>query len=426
MAGDGTETDGVGSSVAARMRVALHGAGLNRQLAVCARQPSPLVCRVRCRPGCTAASPLCKAAGAQPCLCLYVLLLLCLAYPHVWFVCVLFVCVAAAVLLPCDRRSPLLLPRAALALLQAAPFQQFGDDEGAVGRGRDVQRGGGQERVGDILRAARSVSALDEETADVDANGSHQDFSLRHSVGSLSRYQKEHPEFVTSVFTWFLLGNIFFAIGLIMVLFSEIKAVLICRDQDFRISLHARGYMKPASAGIAELEQRESVQMRPRAYLTVGGMLMMYTGLSCIIIPLCDILDIVGLPAWPCFLLVIFGAFFAAFVITCLWLAVVWSCTRFYAALAFFTIGVSGVLLLPTGNLILTLIWIFIAFFGGWWYFSYLPESYEAVGAEQPFWVQDVGEMTVSCDPGDWGDSVTATWSNVRDDTAEAIGMKTD
>jgi hypothetical protein len=166
----------------------------------------------------------------------------------VWFVCVLFVCVAAAVLLPCDRRSPLLLPRAALALLQAAPFQQFGDDEGAVGRGRDVQRGGGQERVGDILRAARSVSALDEETADVDANGSHQDFSLRHSVGSLSRYQKEHPEFVTSVFTWFLLGNIFFAIGLIMVLFSEIKAVLICRDQDFRISLHARGYMKPASA----------------------------------------------------------------------------------------------------------------------------------------------------------------------------------
>jgi hypothetical protein len=342
--------------------------------------------------------------------------------------CVFFVCVTAA--LSCSR-----VPAAALcccclgllfALPQAAPFQQLGDGKGALGRGRDVQRGGGPERVGDVLRAERSVSALDEETADVDADGSHPDFSLRHSVGSLSRYQKEHPEFATSVFTWFLLGNIFFAIGLIMVLFSEIKAVLICRDQDFRISLHARGYMKPASAGIAELEQRESVQMRPRAYLTVGGMLMMYTGLSCIIIPLCDILDIVGLPAWPCFLLVIFGAFFAAFVITCLWLAVVWSCTRFYAALAFFTIGFSGVLLLPTGNLILTLIWIFIAFFGGWWYFSYLPESYEAVGAEQPFWVQDVGEMTVSCDPGDWGDSVTATWSNVRDDTAEAIGMKTD
>jgi hypothetical protein len=279
------------------------------------------------------------------------------------------------------------------------------------------------------LSQAAPFEQLDEEPegeGDADADGSDQGFTLRHSVGSLSKYQHEHPDFAASVFTWFLLGNIFFVIGLIMMLFSEVKAVLICRDQDFRISLNSRGYMKPASAGIAELEARESVQMRPRAYLTVGGMLMMYTGLSCMIIPLCDILDIVGLPAWPCFVLVVFGAFFAAFVITCLWLAVVWSCTRFYAALAFFTIGFSGVLLLPTGNLILTLIWCFIAFVGGWWYFSYLPESYESIGVEQPFWVQDVGEMTVSCDPGDWGDSATATWSNVRDDTAEAIGMKTE
>ncbi len=46
-----------------------------------------------------------------------------------------------------------------------------------------------------------------------------------------------------------------------MMLFSEIKAVLICRDQDFRVSLHNNEYMAPASAGIAELEHRESMQV---------------------------------------------------------------------------------------------------------------------------------------------------------------------
>jgi hypothetical protein len=277
------------------------------------------------------------------------------------------------------------------------------------------------------LQGAPFLQKLDEEPADEgngDGDGDGQAFTVRHAVGSVSQYQKSHPEFAASIGIWIIVGNIFFIIGLIMMLFSEIKAVLICRDQDFRQSLYFRGYMKPASAGIAELEARESIQMRPRAYLTVGGMLMMYTGLSCMIYPLCDLLDIVGLPAWPCFFLVVFGAFFAAFVITCLWLAVVWSCTRFYAATAFFVIGFSGLLLLPTGNLILTAIWLFIAFGGGYWYFSWLPESYEQASEEQPFWVQDVGEMTVSCDPGDWGDSATTTWSTVRDDTAQAIGMK--
>ena len=149
------------------------------------------------------------------------------------------------------------------------------------------------------------------------------DFTLRNAVGSLSSYQRKHPDFAASVGVWLLVGNILFVMGLIMLLFSEIKAVLICRDQDFRISLYDQGYMFPSSAGIAELEMRESSQLRPRAYLTVGGMMLMYTGLSCMIYPICDIIDILGLPAWPCLLLVVFGAFFAAFIITCLWLAVV-------------------------------------------------------------------------------------------------------
>lgn len=301
----------------------------------------------------------------------------------------------------------------------------------ASGSGSGVGQRGGRGRG---RAEGRPLQALDdgeggedgsEEGAGEEAPGGEgQEFTVRHAVGAVASYQKAHPDFAASLGVWIVVGNLFFLIGLVLMLFSEVKAVLICRDQDFRKSLYDRGYMKPASAGIAELEARESIQMRPRAYLTVGGMMLMYTGLSCIIYPLCDILDIVGLPAWPCALLVIFGAFFAAFVVACLWLAVVWSCTRSYAAAAFFVIGFSGLIMLPTGNLILTLLWCLVAFGGGWWYFSYLPESYEAASEEPPFWVQDVGEMTVTCDPGDWGDATTTTWSNVRDETAEAIGMK--
>eukprot|EP00960_Hanusia_phi_P020005 591035-Hanusia_phi.AAC.1 len=108
------------------------------------------------------------------------------------------------------------------------------------------------------------------------------------------------------------------------------QAVLICRDQDFRKSLWDNGFMKPSSAGwarllpaavtslgvtlrsgIAELEERESMQMRPRAYLTFLSLLFMYVGVGCILYPLCDVLDIIGLPTGPCFVLVVFGSFFA-------------------------------------------------------------------------------------------------------------------
>mmetsp|Transcript_31073 Transcript_31073/g.73780 ORF Transcript_31073/g.73780 Transcript_31073/m.73780 type:complete len:313 (-) Transcript_31073:219-1157(-) len=277
--------------------------------------------------------------------------------------------------------------------------------------------------------------AQDEEDADADADADGggespeeeevKDFNLRHAIGNLAAYQKAHPDFAAGIGIWMGIGLTTFVIGAIMLLFSEIKAVLVCRDQDFRKQLHDNGYMKPASAGIAELEEKESVQMRPRAYLTVGGMLMMYSGLSCIIYPLCDVLDIVGLPSAPCFVLVVFGAFFAAFCITTFWLFLIWSCTRFYAALAFLVISLAGIILLPSGNLILIFLWLVVAFGGGTWYFKWVPDSYAATGDEQPFWVQDIGEMTVSLDSEDWADATTTTWNTVYSDVADAIPKDT-
>mmetsp|Transcript_10813 Transcript_10813/g.36393 ORF Transcript_10813/g.36393 Transcript_10813/m.36393 type:complete len:305 (-) Transcript_10813:1277-2191(-) len=246
-------------------------------------------------------------------------------------------------------------------------------------------------------------------------------FNVRKAVGNLATYQKEHPDFAEGVAIWMLVGNSLFIIGVIMAIFSEVKAVLICRDQDFRKSLWDNGFMKPSSAGIAELEERESMQMRPRAYLTFLSLLFMYIGIGCMLYPLCDVLDIIGLPTAPCFVLVVFGSFFASFCVLTFILFLAWSCTRFYAAMAFLVISVSGMLLLPTGNVILIIIWMVVTFGGGYWYFKYLPEFYSASGDELPFWVQDVGELSVTWDAAEWGETMNTAFTNFTSDVKNSV-----
>jgi len=260
-----------------------------------------------------------------------------------------------------------------------------------------------------------------EDDSEEEASLGPQPFSLRHAVGNLAAYQREHPDFASGIAIWMAVGCGLFFIGWVMLLFSEIKAVLVCRDQDFRKKMRDLKYMMPASRGIAELERQESKMMRPRAYLTVGGLLAMYIGLSCVIYPLCDVLDVVGLPAAPCLILVIFGSFFIAFCVATFWMFVCWSCTRPWAALVFLIISLSGSVLLPTGNLILVILWMVVAFFGGSWYFKYLPDTYDISNEERPYWVQDVGHITVSCAPEDWEDANATAWSNLVDDVQKVI-----
>lgn len=68
-----------------------------------------------------------------------------------------------------------------------------------------------------------------------------------------------------------------------------------------------------------------------------------------------------------------------------------------WAALVFLIISLSGSFLLPTGNVLLVFIWMLVAFCGGSFYFKWLPDSYDISNEERPYWVQDVGHITVSC-----------------------------
>ena len=68
-----------------------------------------------------------------------------------------------------------------------------------------------------------------------------------------------------------------------------------------------------------------------------------------------------------------------------------------WAALVFLIISLSGSFLLPTGNVLLVILWMVVAFVGGSCYFKYIPDTYDISNEERPYWVQDVGHITVSC-----------------------------
>jgi hypothetical protein len=130
-------------------------------------------------------------------------------------------------------------------------------------------------------------------------------------------------------------------------------------------------------ANFNELFEKESSTMAPRPYISVGATLLMFIGFACLLYPLCDVLTVIGLPSAPCLLIITFGAFFAALCTATFWMFLLWSCTRTYAALVFLFISLTGQILLPTGNPILLLVWVLVAFGGGYLYFYYLPDSYK-------------------------------------------------
>jgi len=62
-----------------------------------------------------------------------------------------------------------------------------------------------------------------------------------------------------------------------------------------------------------------------------------------------------------------------------------------------------------------------VTFGGGYWYFKYLPEFYSASGDELPFWVQDVGELSVTWDAAEWGETMNTAFTNFTSDVKNSV-----
>jgi ElaB/YqjD/DUF883 family membrane-anchored ribosome-binding protein len=215
-------------------------------------------------------------------------------------------------------------------------------------------------------------------------------FDPRAAATNVQTTFEEDPTILASMFTWFVTGTVLYLLGLFIFLFSEINAVLITRDSDFRLNLITKGYAEKVDGPeYKKQESRELRKLEPRPYLTVFGIIVLFFAISCLLFPLCQLIEILGLPSAPCILIITVGAAFAAICNATFYLFLVWSCTRTYASLIFLLISVSGSILLPAGNPILLILWVAIAF-GSWYtYFFYLPSLYTD---DKPAWLQDIGK----------------------------------
>eukprot|EP00286_Rhodomonas_abbreviata_P011961 CAMPEP_0181327182 /NCGR_PEP_ID=MMETSP1101-20121128/21946_1 /TAXON_ID=46948 /ORGANISM="Rhodomonas abbreviata, Strain Caron Lab Isolate" /LENGTH=412 /DNA_ID=CAMNT_0023435787 /DNA_START=8 /DNA_END=1246 /DNA_ORIENTATION=- len=223
----------------------------------------------------------------------------------------------------------------------------------------------------------------------------------------LEKYSASHPSFTSDALAWIITANVLCFIGFILFLVSEIRMVMTVRAQDTRMSLVEMKYMMPCEKlkEVAE-EERRSVSARP--YMTSLAILFFFVGTACFLIPFCDVLDIIGIPTGvSCLLIITLESLVCALCFAAFLLALVWSCTRPWAALVLLAISLMGDILCPTGNILLIGVWFGFAALLYGAYFHWLPESYmervrEGEGS-MPSWLQSIGSLQVSFDPDEWG-----------------------
>lgn len=196
--------------------------------------------------------------------------------------------------------------------------------------------------------------------------------------------------------SWVIVGAVFLVIATSLLLFSEVRAVLVTRERDFRQQMIAGNYMYPTDT-IKELQAAEDKVMSERPYLTFFSIIILFVSMVCVLKPFCNVLDIIGLPSSSCFLTVSFSAFVAAVTTACFLMGLCWSCTRGVAACVLLGIALTGDVLCPTGSPVLVVMWLLSAGAVYFLYFLYLPQQ-----PEVPVWCQSIGPMKPSMDPSEW------------------------
>ena len=132
------------------------------------------------------------------------------------------------------------------------------------------------------------------------------EWDMTTSLKRLGEYVEQHPEFLTAVVFWVLSGNVLLLAGLFIFLFSEIKMVCVVRGRDMRTELLEAQTLNRTAAEHETLTQAEAASVAPRAYLTFLGSVLFFFGVLIALIPLCDVLHLLGkLSAiaqhlWPC------------------------------------------------------------------------------------------------------------------------------
>jgi len=205
---------------------------------------------------------------------------------------------------------------------------------------------------------------------------------------------------------WVVLGSILGWTGFIVIMYSEIKAVLIVRERDERDRLLRNNYLKRNEGKMKELNAKEEAMLGPRPYLTMIGAAVLWLGILAQLLPFCNILALIfpGLEFFRgvCWLFVIAVTLVVAAATVLLLIGLIWSCTRGWAALVLVAVGLLGELMV-FGGIVSIVLWLLIAGAVLFLYFKWAPEYFLETEGERREWTQDLGNWyQMSTDVDDW------------------------
>jgi hypothetical protein len=197
---------------------------------------------------------------------------------------------------------------------------------------------------------------------------------------------------------WSIMGTIFTWIGFFMVLYAEIKAVVIVRERDERDRLVAAKIVKANPEKMKTLVDDENSYFAIRPYVTILAFILFWVGLLFQFTPFCSFITLI-FPFWfgvenACYIVVLAATIFFATSLFLILLGLIWSCTRGWAALVLLVLGIVTNGLVFTGLIGLS-IWAFFLVGLLLLWFKFLPDYFESKG-ERPEWLQDIGSFKIA------------------------------
>jgi hypothetical protein len=153
----------------------------------------------------------------------------------------------------------------------------------------------------------------------------------------------EHPDQHKKIQFAFVLGITTGMVGLIILIASEIKTVLVVRELDREANTEEP---KTYDLQVSEIRWGRGFASTVRLWFSLGGLCIMLAGALIVLVPLCDVLEDFGLPGAinndDCITTVVVVAVISTIALSSLMVAIVWSCTRPWAALVLACISVTA------------------------------------------------------------------------------------
>jgi len=267
------------------------------------------------------------------------------------------------------------------------------------------------------------ASVMGESATAAGAAGTAQSFHARAAAAVLETYLGKHTHTESHALFWICAGAALVLGAVVVVLASEISVVTLVRGQtataqqppkqpvqedalggakDFSSMEDGSGSAAVATAAAGVFGSPAYLAYRP--YVTLVCMIALFVGLMCVLSPVCEVLDVLGIPSASCFLNVVFVALIVTLTGTAFLMGCCWVLTRPYAALVLFSIALSGGLLCNTGVSAFVVLWIVMSLGVFLFYFVFLPDAEHV-----PFWCESVGPIKASMDPEAWKRLATPT-----------------